>query len=241
MSETFLDTSVILCGFHPTELYKDKARILVQREFLLSPITHSEIKNIKGRRFSIYLSISSIFKVLSTKPAPILTVDDIYRRCFKANFGDNIHDTNHLKSLFSYIKDELELNDDSIVDAALLQKIALKVNDVFNDIQYNFIKLINDLDNPIVYQRRVVTENIGNKYSKLLTLFKKIKDYKSHKNDVKILIHAVEYSCYTNINLQIISNDNYMVDIKEEVVSNSKRIFSSLYYTIYHLKDYVIT
>ena len=69
-------------------------------------------------------------------------------------------------------------------------------------------------------------------------LFKKIEGYSSNKNDIKILIHGVEYSCCTHIGLDIISNDKYMVKTESDVKKHSSKVFKRLYFDMFSLECY---
>jgi len=238
MEELYLDTSVILCSFHPTEIYKEKAINLVDNDYLISPIVHDEIRNIKKRRFLIYKSVINMFDILKNNHQKKLTLKDMYNRCFKYNYGKNHHDIDHLNSLYYHILRELELRENMLLNEKVLEEFGIKLLEVFNNIQFGFLKILNFLENPLNYERWVLKENIGKKFNILHRHFKKISKYSQNKNDIKILIHGVEYSCYTNTPLDIVSNDKYMVQIKKDVKKHSLRVFKRLWFDIYSLRSY---
>lgn len=235
MGTPFLDTSVIVCSFSPYESHKNKATEFVNKEYLISPIVHEEIKRIKIRRFAIYTSILNFLQTLEKSTTTNLTFEDVYKRCFKVNYGKNYNDNRHLDTIFGNALAELSLDRTTNLSLELLNNFAIKVDDVFNEIRFGALQITSFLDNPLNYQNRVVKPDVGKKFNKLHTLFKKIRDYNQHKNDVDILIHGVEHSCYTNTNLDIISNDNYQVSISGDVKRCSLSVFPKLYFDIFHL------
>jgi len=238
MGTPYLDTSVILCSFHPNEPHKKRAMKLVNTNHLISPIVHDEIKNIYRRRHLIYSSILNLLQTVEDNPSLTLTLEDLYRRCFKANYGGNKNDSRHLDDLFKYVLDKLILSRKMKLDVPLLEKFTIKVDDIFTDIKYGTLAIINYLKNPINYNNTVVKIDIGKKYNKLHKLFKKIKGYSQNKNDINILIHGVEHSCFTNNSIDIISNDHFMIKIQEDVKKYSLKIFKVLFFEIYPLSKY---
>jgi len=110
--------------------------------------------------------------------------------------------------LFECVLKELNLNRNINLNIKLLEKFLKKVDEVFDEIRFEFIKILKNLDNPAYYQEKVVQENIGRKYKQIHKYFKKIKGYSKNKKDIMILIHGAEYSCYTRTTLNIISKIN---------------------------------
>jgi hypothetical protein len=235
MGKPFLDTSVILCKFHPADPLKHEAEKLMKVEYLISPLVHEELERIKERRGKIYTSILYKLHELKDNPNSKLTFGDIHKNCFKANYGKNKNDILHLDSIFDYTLQQAGTNKSENLNVDLLEKFAIKLDDIFTEIKFGILTLMRFLSDPFNYEKIVVKKNISKKFNKVHKIFKKLPDYSSNKNDIEILIHGIEYSSYTKTQLDIISNDRYFLRIAPKVNEFALKIFRKIFFKIYSL------
>lgn len=231
MSDYFLDTSTILCGVHSYEQHHTKAKKLINEDYLLSILVYNELKNIKERRDKIYNAVLNI---------PLeqgWSLDDVYKRCFKANSANNVNDSKHLKEVFEHVLANLKVDSSTIIDESLRDRFTLEIDDVFEKIKFYLLQQFHSIENTTSAKKRIIEQNVGGKFTRLLKSFKKLREYSKNKNDVTILIHGVEYSCHSKIFINIVSKDVYFYNVSSDVEKYAKRIFPDKkeWFKIYYL------
>ncbi len=231
MVNYFPDTSVIMCGAHSYEEYHDKAVHIINTEFFISPLVQEELKDVQNRREIIY---NSILKIPMEEG---WTIEDVYKRCFKANSSSVVSDLKQLEDLFNHVITKLGLTRNVVLTPDVIEKLTIEVSDALNAIRYFMIDFFIKLDNPEIRNKRIIVEDVSGKYDRLVhRLLKRERNIKRNKNDLYILAHGIEHSCYHNLPLDIVCKDSYMASFSTIAKEAANYIFRRpLFFNVYHI------
>ena|SRR3989338_5592047 len=233
MVDYFPDTSVIMCGAHSYEQYHDKAVQVIKTEFLVSPLVYEELRDIQNRREIIYNSI------LKVQLEAEWTIEDVYKKCFKANSSNVVSDSQQLEVLFAHIVTKLNLQRNIVLTPGIIDQLTIEISDSLNTIRYFLLEFFIKLGNPETRNKRIAVEDVSGRYKRLVhRLLQKEKNPKRNKNDLRILAHGVEHSCHHNLPLDIVCKDAYMASFSTIAKEAANYVFRRpSFFNVYHIAN----
>lgn len=186
-------------------------------DWLTSPVVVEELKKIKKRRKKIYKKIVT-FDYKQTPTAEIL-----YKRCFKSVCGSNPNDERHLSELYEYCIAKLNLKKDAILTNDALSELIKEIYKMIREIKIKLGGILSHFEESSYYQKHVVENKINKKMRKEL---KGLREARDHKEDIKILANAIEYSHRHGIKLDFVTCESFILTNKEHIEKAIQRSYA---------------
>lgn len=227
----FLDTSIFVCSTIDFENQHEETKSILKGEYkgtkinwITSRRVVDELISIRKRREKIYKQIITYdYKMVKNK-----ILRDFYNECFKTYHGSNKNDNRHIDNLFTYAQRATGLDMNERLDQNKLDLFRSKIYPTIRKIKVYFGKIVYDFNDPVYNSNHVVTKTRTSTSRRLQRQLRNDIPKSSYfKEDIRIVIDAIEEAYDRNAKITFLSTDFFFNDNKDRIENAVRRIYKN--------------